>query len=611
MQEKHQVATTDTTPSPRKRKRGRRNRRAGVEATVVKSSQATASVVLDYLTKEDEEYLPGSAVAPPYDFAKLYKLFEASWLLRPCVDAYATNIDGFGQHYTPAIDLKAEDADQRISDAIYYENYLASERGETDSSMEFEPGEEEVFERKEELARTARIEFIRLRAFFTTVSPECSFTQLRKRSRQDLEVIGNAFWEVVRNALGELTYFYYVRPLDVRLITEDDQDVEVEERVPVTDITWKTVTRTRRFRRFVKLSSAKGQPVYFKEYGDPRVVSRGTGTVFESSNALREEEGPEALEAHEILHFKIFSPTTPYGIPRWIANLLAALGSRELDEVNHNFFNNNVVPPLALLCSGGRFGKGVNTKIEEFIDEHLKGRKGMHRILVLEAEGQKTAGDVGPRTVPKIQFVPLRDAQQQDALFQNYDGRNEEKMAKSFRRPRLLRGDDSQINRSVAFASMRFAEEQVFEPEREDFDDIMNRKILSELEISFWHFRSNAPVTRDPETMGLMVERLVKAGILLPKEGRELASDMFNRTFLEISEDWTNRPLPLSLAQLSVPKDRRLDQIGDPEESEHEGDSIPSGYDPQANQQTQERSAAKHTPRGSGAPLRALGADAT
>jgi capsid portal protein len=230
------------------------------------------------------------------------------------------------------------------------------------------------------------------------------------------------------------------------------------------------------------------------------------------------------------------------------------MGSRELDEVNLNYFHNNVVPPLALLCSGGRLGKGVSEKIEEFIDEHLKGRKGINRILVLEAEGQKATGDTGSRSVPKIQFVPLRDVQQTDALFQNYDVRNEEKLAKSFRLPRILRGDDANLNRATAYASLKFADEQIFEPEREVFDGIMNRKLMPELGAQFWMFRSNAPVVRDPERMSEMLERLVKAGILLPKEARQIAADIFNRTFEDISEEWTNRPLPFTLAAMQSGK---------------------------------------------------------
>lgn len=517
--------------------------RAPVVKAEVIGGGSKAEEALTALFSVDEK-LPGGAITPPYDFERLYKLFEMSGILRPNIDAYMTNIDSFGHHFTPGIDISHKDANDRIADALYYERYL-----ENPAVTPAEPTEQDIVQRKELLRRKARLEFSRMKAFFGFCCPDMSFVELRRRTRQDLEVIGNAWWEVARNELGEISNFYYMRPINMRLTLSDEEETPIVEHVKVTDITWKKVKRFKKFRRSVQILKNK-KPTFFKELGDPRVISRKTGKPYASIEEMKAKEGPATLEATEVIHFILFSPDTIYGIPRWISNLPAVLGSRELDEVNLGYFKNNVVPPLALLCSGGRFGKGVAQRIEEFIDEHLKGRKGIHRILVLEAEGQRAAGDPGPKAVPQVKFVPLRDVQQTDALFQNYDKRNEEKVAKSFRLPRMLRGDDSQLNRATAFAGLRFAEEQVFEPEREQFDAYINREILPLLRISFWLFRSNSPVTRDPEKMVEMIERLVKAGVLLPAEGRELAADVFNRQFVELSEDWSNQPLPLTIAQM-------------------------------------------------------------
>lgn len=555
-----------------------RRRAAGRRTSIIKAEVLgggdSSSALADYLASSDES-LPGGAIPPPYDFQKLYSLYESSSILRPNVDAYVTNIDSFGHHFVPTIDLDAEDADVRISEALLYERAMAVNRGELNLAEVTDPTPEEIAERKENLRKVASIERSRLKAFFSFVCPDMSFTELRRRTRQDYEVLGNAFWEPVRNELGEVTHFYYAPPLNMRLMPLDSEPVEIEERVRVTDVTWATIKRPHRFRRYLQISGA-ADPIYFKEFGDPRVVSRKSGKYYKDLKAMKAEE-PEACAATEILHWRIFTPNSAYGIPRWIGTLSGVLGGIELDQVNLNYFKNNVVPPLALLVSGGRFGKGVSTKIEEFIDEHLKGRKGVHRILVLEAEGQKAAGQTGPKAIPKVQFVPLRDAQQSDALFQNYDARNEDKVAKTFRLPRILRGDDTKINRATAYASLKFADEQIFEPERETFDDVMNRKVFPILGVSFWLFRSNAPVVRDPEKMAEMLERMVKGGILLPKEARMLASDIFNRQFVEISEDWTNRPLPIVLAQLrSSGKNKDLEV--EPTEDDDDNDTPrPSG----------------------------------
>jgi capsid portal protein len=219
-----------------------------------------------------------------------------------------------------------------------------------------------------------------------------------------------------------------------------------------------------------------------------------------------------------------------------------------MEEVNYLYFENKSVPPMALLVSGGRLSEASVPRIERFIEENLKGKANFHKILILEADGVGT-GDGGRA---KIELRPLTDAQQQDALFQVYDERNIDKVGSAFRLPRLLRGESKDFNRATAESALRFAEDQVFQPERDEFDFLMNRKLLADMGIRFWRFRSQTPVTRDPERMTEMVERLVRVGVLTPEEGRLLAGDIFNREFRKIGDDWTKRPITLTLAGIQT-----------------------------------------------------------
>jgi capsid portal protein len=222
------------------------------------------------------------------------------------------------------------------------------------------------------------------------------------------------------------------------------------------------------------------------------------------------------------------------------------MGSRQMEEVNYLYFENKSVPPLALLVSGGRLTESAVPRIERFIEENLKGKNAFHRILILEADGG--SGD----SKATIELRPLTSAQQQDALFQDYDERNIDKVGSAFRLPRLLRGDTRDFNRATADAALRFAEDQVFQPERDEFDYQMNRRLLPEMGVRFWRFRSQTPVTRDPERMSVMVEKLVRVGVLTPEEGRVLAGDIFNREFRRIGDDWTKRPITLTLAGIQT-----------------------------------------------------------
>jgi capsid portal protein len=125
-----------------------------------------------------------------------------------------------------------------------------------------------------------------------------------------------------------------------------------------------------------------------------------------------------------------------------------------------------------------------------------------------------------------------------------------DKVGASFRVPALLRGESKDFNRSVADAQLRFAEDQVFQPERDAFDDVMNRRVLPDMGIRFYRFRSLTPVTRDPERLTTSVEKLVRVGVLTPEEGRMIAHDVFNRELPRIHDDWVKRPITLTLASI-------------------------------------------------------------
>ncbi len=501
-------------------------------------------------------FATAGALQPPYDPEALCLLVEHSNSLRQNVDSYATNIDGNGYRFDAVIDFDAEDAKSMVADAMMLDRLAARDAGTLPEGMPLTPTAEEVAARFTELRQLARVERARLESFFDFCCFDHSFVDLRRRTRQDLEVTGNAFWEVLRDGKGDLARFVYVPAYTVRLLPLDREAVEVRERVRVSPVSFDTVSARRRMRRFVQIQGS--ERVYFKSFGDPRVVSRSTGRVFSDIAALK-AAAPDDGPATELLHFAIHSPRSPYGVPRWVGTLLSVLGSRQMEEVNYLYFENKSVPPMALLVSGGRLSEASVPRIERFIEENLKGKANFHKILILEADGAGT-GDGGRA---KIELRPLTDAQQQDALFQVYDERNIDKVGSAFRLPRLLRGESKDFNRATAESALRFAEDQVFQPERDEFDFMMNRKILADMGMRFWRFRSQTPVTRDPERMTEMVERLVRVGVLTPEEGRALAGDIFNREFRKIGDDWTKRPITLTLAGIQTGvEDLRSNQAG-------------------------------------------------
>ncbi len=478
-----------------------------------------------------------SEVEPPHDPETLCRIFEHSNSLRQTVDAYATNIDGFGHRLECTIDFDAESADSEVAKAMRLEALAVGES--------VTPARRAITQRRKQLVALAEAERAHVEAFFDSCCYDHSFIDLRRRTRQDLETTGNAYWEVIRNGAGRIARLVQVPSYTVRLLALDPTPVDMTEMVRVSAAAYETLPVRRRLRRYMQRQGLKA--VYFKTFGDSRTIGRNTGRVYHDQEAQHAHDASD-LPATEMVHFAIHSPRSPYGVPRWIGCLLSVLGSRQMEEINYLYFSNKSVPPLALLVSGGKLSESSIPRVQNFIEENIKGKDNFHKILILEAEG--ASGSDATKT--KIELKPLTNAQQQDALFQKYDERNIDKLGAAFRMPRLLRGESKDFNRSVADAQLRFCEDQVFQPERAQFDHFINHRLLPDMGVKMWRFRSQSPITRDPERLTDSIERLMRVGVLTPEEGRVLATDVFNKDFRVISDDWVKRPLTLTLAGIQT-----------------------------------------------------------
>jgi PBSX family phage portal protein len=450
----------------------------------------------------------GGILEPPYNIEFLAHLMDHSNVLSQCVEAMETNIDAFGFTLKPVGRADPE------NDGIYTEE--------------------------------AEAERQRLLSFFAYCNPDIPYTQIRRRTRRDIESTGNGYWEVIRNAAGEISWIEHIESHTMRLVKLDAEATPVKIKIRDDEANeYREETYRKQFRRFVQIRN--GAKVYFKEFGDPRVINYRTGNVAEAEESAHEGFKP----ATEVIHFKLYSPHSSYGVPRWIGNLLAVLGSRQAEEVNYEYFENNTVPPLALLVSG-KLGEGTVKRIQDFVDDHMRGRKGFHKMLVVEASPSSEAmPGVAPPKVA-IQFQPLSDAQQKDSLFDNYDQANREKIRSSFRLPPIYVGLTSDYTRATAHESKSIAEEQVFSPEREDHDFIINRKLFPEMGVVFWEYKSKAPDTTDISIMSSALDAFCRCGLTV-REAREEMGKLLNRA-LTVPDgeeaDYLDSPLSIYLERL-------------------------------------------------------------
>lgn len=500
-------------------------------------------------TAEDDQraFTALGAIVPLYDPRDLCAMYERSAALRPNIDAYRVNIEGFGYRMEPTINLRASDAKDRIRDSIILEKLY-------DGHRDPEVSDEEIELRRQQLDREMRIERLQTDLFFEYACAEMSFVELRERTRTDLEATGNGFWECIRNAAGEIAQFVYVPAVSIRLMRADNDYTPVEVSERVSAVSFRKKTRLRRFRRYVQV--IYGQLVaYFKDLGDPRWISSRTGRIFATEAELRREE-PNSPPATEMLHFKIHAPTTAYGVPRWVGSTLEVLGSRSASEVNLTYFKNKAVPPLAVLVSGGRLAAGAAERITNYIKDNIQGQENFHSVMVLEAEPSAGSAPIGAGGAQgsrvRIEIKPLMEAQQQDALFQVYDKNNDTKIGNAFRLPNILRGSTEAINRATAEAALLYAEQQVFQPERQKIDHQINA-ILAMRGVRFHRFVSNSAVPKDPAAIVEMISKLVEACIITPEEARPLVNDAFNIELARIAAPWVRIPPKLLVANVQPP----------------------------------------------------------
>jgi PBSX family phage portal protein len=483
---------------------------------------------------EDADMVAGEIIEPPLPLSALVTAFEESNSLRQNVDAMSTNVDGFGFTLIPTIPLDGKEFKEVMTDEL--------------ASGNVEPSEETVAAEMEKIKKLAYREKRRLRQFFSYCSDD-SFIELRRQSREDCEVLGNFTWEVVRDDKGEISRFILLPFYTMRLCKKGDP-IEVDVKRKTGPITYESFKEKRRFRKFVQRTSDK--TVWFKEFGDPRAMSKKTGRYFENPKELDAlaKEDPREGPATEVLHYKIRALRGVYGLPRWIGNILSVRGSRMAEEVNFFYFKNKAIPPMIIFVENGRLQDGAVDRLADFMKQVRGDTQKFWKIAIIEGESAEDARKRGVAWSgqPRFKIERLSSEQLKDGLFQEYDDKNRDKVGESWRMPRMLRGDVRDFNRATAEVAKAFAEEQVFQPERDRFDAWLNRTLGPILNMRFWQFKTLAPVIRDPYSLTEMVEKLVKAAILVPKEGRQIAEDIFNRDFEDLDEEWVKRPLALTIA---------------------------------------------------------------
>ena len=450
-----------------------------------------------------------SILKPPYDPVKLYSIVENSSILPQCIDAMALNTDGFGINFFYTGDIEHEKSPEVLAERQMLED------------------------------------------FFKKVNEKESFTTVRKAMRSDLETTGNGYLEIIRTQNGNIGLIYQADSRYIRLQKKQKDSYPIKVKM-VRGGRETTVTVNKRFRKFVMITStARNDYRWFKEYGDPRKMDATTG------HYEGEEGYKPGNDATEILHFKIGTDT--YGVPRWSGNSMNAMGLHSADYVNYDLFENQVVPPLAIMVSGGK----LTTESVEDVKSILLQKKGVenfHKVLVLEAQSE---GDIGQNTAIKIEIKELSSARKEDSMFVNYIDGGEHRIRGSFRLPPLYLGRADSYSKSTADSSKMVAEEQVFVPERQLFDEVMNLTIMEELGVKYHDFKSKGPRLITGEQIIEGFKEFGKLGVFTINEGIRVANRTLGLDITTYTQKWADYPVAIVLELVKLGMLADIDEISE------------------------------------------------
>lgn len=432
---------------------------------------------------------PFSLIATPFNMNALLRMPSENSILKQCIEAMVTNVSGHGHRL----------------------EYVGPDGQEKSPAAEKEAGS--------------------IQAFLKHPNDEYSMLELRKRARWDLETIGNAYIEVGRNRLGEIVTAWHIPGHLMRMTSKDKEPILVNVTLPRFSGP-ETRNIKKHYRRFAQQASAK--LVFFKEFGDPRQIDPKDGT---ENKTLGFEDS-----ATEIIHIRLYHPGSPYGVPRWVNNIVAAQGSRQAELTNLEYFSENAVPAMVVLVSGGMVTDEAMTDMENHF-YNVRGRAAQNRIVFIEAHGDEDAqSEQGTVPPPKLELKALAGDRPKDGLFLEYDKQQEIKVRSSFRLPPIFTGHSADYSHASAKTSYEVAEGQVFGPERVMEDDIINRQILGGYKIEHWEVRSNPPRITDPAEVVDAIEVFETTGAMSPNIAIGMANELFDMDIPLIEQDWGSFP---------------------------------------------------------------------
>lgn len=465
----------------------KKNGSGRVKVEIIKEQELQQIAKSDAPTQvtPEDAYSAGNWIEPPVMLEGLKCLVTESSILPQCIRAYKNNIAGFGIAVRYSVD------------------------------------EEETPE--------MAAEYTRMQEIIELLNTDCDTKKIFEDIIEARETYGIAYLEVIRNLAREVQQIDFIR---------DTASVRKTQRLlPYIETNYyhhgEIAVRKKKFRKYQQ--QIGGETVYFKEFGDPRIMDNRTGEYLPEGTGLELK-----YQANEILEFAI--GTEPYGEIRWIGQILGVDGSRRAESLNNNYFVNGRHTPLMIMVKGGTLTDESFSKLQQYMNS-IKGEAGQHSFLVLEAENVDGRADFDDQSKPEIEIKDMASILQKDELFQEYLDNNRRRVQSAFQLPDLYVGYTTDFNRATAQTAQEVTEQQVFQPERKSLAWIINNKLLNEYQFKYVEAYFQAPDISNPDDLYKLLTVANNAGGVTPNLAKDIICEALGKASEPYEGEWADEPI--------------------------------------------------------------------
>lgn len=435
-------------------------------------------------------------IEPEYNFHDLFDLIECSDCLSVAIAFVAQAVAGNGHTFS----------------------FGGDDRTEADSEIE-------------------QFNYARLRSFFANPNENGSFRRVAIPLVTDVESVGNGALEVVPGLAGQPEQLFHL-PITYMKMTMPDELATPYIVTLLRDGKPIEVVRYKRFRRYARVFP-DGRIVWFKEFGDPRIVDRVTGEYVEQT----------ANPATECWWFKIPFRNAEYGVPRWIG-LQDVVKARILAHyVNWDVFRSQGVPPLLIAVEGGVLTDGSIQELNETI-ESWKGAEQWNKTVVLQVIPLEdmSLGD-SSAVKPTIKIEKLRDARAEDFMWEKFLDYSEGLIWRAWRLAPLMRGASGEASLAAASTATIIAEQYLLIPLRDEYNEEINSRLIrGKFKIFNWEFKLLATKATGTEELATIIRTVALSGGATMNNVIDLANNMLGTSWSKDNSPISNIPVVWALA---------------------------------------------------------------